>query len=77
MAARQPVPQFKLPGPLNRQLLTLAADLNGHGELLARRLDRQPAKWRESDEGNTAIAWLENLDALIEAMNEFAEVVEK
>lgn len=77
MSARQPIPEFKLPGPLNQRLLTLAADLNGHGELLSRRLDRQPRAWRESEEGNAALGWLEDLDALIEAMNEFAEVIEK
>lgn len=69
-------PEFRLPSRLNRPLLTLAADLNEYGGIMSSRWGTRPKKWKESDEGNVALAWLEDLDNLVEAMTEFAEVEE-
>ena len=71
----QQVSKFRLPAKLNKELLGLAGDLNGTSELLNRRYVRQTLAWKESDEGVMVNAWLEDLDQLIEAMNDFAEVV--
>jgi hypothetical protein len=67
--------ESKLPPSLSRQLLALADELNDHGALVGRRFERQPAAWKKTDEGNAVIAWLEDLDALIESMTDFAEAV--
>lgn len=69
-------PEFKLPRTLNKQILALATDLNAHSEIMTRRFDRQTKTWRASDEGNEALGWLEDLDEVVEALNDFAEVEE-
>lgn len=70
-------PTFKLSPHLNQRLLALAADLSYHGELMSSRFGAQSKAWKDSEEGNTAMAWLEDLDQLTEAMTEFADAIEE
>ena len=75
MTAKQP--SFKLPPEVNARLLALATELTELGEIMSSRYGRQSQKWKETEEAMHANARLEDLDNLVEAMNEFAEVVEK
>jgi hypothetical protein len=67
-------PSFAIPRRINTQLLALATELSEHGAVLSSRYGRQSEKWKETEEGIAASAHLEDLDNLVEAMNEFAEV---
>lgn len=67
-------PSFALPPEVNARLLALASELTDLGEILSSRYGRQSQTWKETDEAMHASARLEDLDNLIEAMNEFAEV---
>jgi hypothetical protein len=67
-------PSFALPPEINARLLALASDLADLGAILSSRYGRQSQAWKETDDGQAADAHLEDLDNLIEAMTEFAEV---